>query len=1056
MTVGASRRTQGIDPKTRELAETLARQAGLSLSDWLAGMAGPQTPDDALSHDDFDAPGGAAGYLETPRMKTGLPGRFEAPDHPGDELAKMTLALERLSERIEAAEARSTAAIAGVERTVRGTLTRLGDAEREQVAVAARFGGAILEAQTEQSRVAERLARIEDEARGPRSAEALHSLEAALGKVAGQLYEGEDRSAKALAEVRARIDRVESAGDGSGAIVEAVVGRIGERLEEAEARTTSALRALQLSFAAMDARLISLEDDPQDGEHPAPLEQMAADLAQRVDAARTEMDERLRLTAEGQFDRVDKALGQMTEHVRVAEQRSAQAIERMGREVVDMAGVLVRRVQGVEHRSADAIEQVGGEIARIAQSMDSRLGRADAVQAQALEKLGGEIARITERLAERIGNSERRSAAAIDEVGDQVARVTERLSQRHERTSDELAERIRLSEERTARFLEEARQTIEGLSRAGPANGADAAYARVPSEDEPIYGEDPFALFHPSPAADSPSAGAAAESESPSEPGADTNATFETETGIETDDGFQATSGPAHGDAAEADEESAVEASPDTNWSSPFGRGRLDVADDFAPSQAAGALFAGASTPIPQEADSEGAWGHAGEPGDEYARPDDVPAAGPLGGELEALAQDGAAAPSADWSSLLTNREAAERVRMAALTSGARPSRVEGLSDRPSGAPGQLFHYLPFERRPRRHRRAAGPTALGVGLAAAFGVALGGFWVVEDAPQGALSHKIAQLFGVGPIPRQSRTAPNAFALGPRPSPVAASPLVAVALAPTRIGALPPALAAGPSAAQVDDLAHQYAGAVTRLAGADRSGLADLRRLAAQGYAPAQFYLAKLFETGADGLKKDPAQARMWTQRAAEGGEAKAMHNLALDYFEGAGGPKNATLAAQWFRKAADLGLEDSQYNLGRLYEEGFGVAQNAAEAYKWYLIAARSGDAEAQAAAARLKATLSPQAKSTAERTAVAYRPAAPGANPAATASAAPAANLVTAQRALSALGYYQGPTDGAPSPALRLALSAYQRDQGLPATGAADANTVGKLSAFTTPAPPS
>ena len=42
-------------------------------------------------------------------------------------------------------------------------------------------------------------------------------------------------------------------------------------------------------------------------------------------------------------------------------------------------------------------------------------------------------------------------------------------------------------------------------------------------------------------------------------------------------------------------------------------------------------------------------------------------------------------------------------------------------------------------------------------------------------------------------------------------------------------------------------------------------------------------------------------------------------------------------------------------------------------------------------------------------------------------------------QHALSRLGYFQGPTDGQSSPALKLAIAAYQRDQGLPGTGVLD-----------------
>ncbi|HYD44562.1 MAG TPA: peptidoglycan-binding domain-containing protein, partial [Phenylobacterium sp.] len=116
------------------------------------------------------------------------------------------------------------------------------------------------------------------------------------------------------------------------------------------------------------------------------------------------------------------------------------------------------------------------------------------------------------------------------------------------------------------------------------------------------------------------------------------------------------------------------------------------------------------------------------------------------------------------------------------------------------------------------------------------------------------------------------------------------------------------------------------------------------------------------------------------------------------------------------------------------------------EAYKWYLIAARSGDAESRAAAQRLRPQLSTQAQSIAERSAGAYRAA--GAAPTQLAAGGP--STATAQRALTRLGYYQGPADGASSPALRLAVAAYQRDQGLAATGALDAATVSRLSVYT------
>jgi localization factor PodJL len=143
---------------------------------------------------------------------------------------------------------------------------------------------------------------------------------------------------------------------------------------------------------------------------------------------------------------------------------------------------------------------------------------------------------------------------------------------------------------------------------------------------------------------------------------------------------------------------------------------------------------------------------------------------------------------------------------------------------------------------------------------------------------------------------------------------------------------------------------------------------------------------------------------------------------------------------------------DSQYNLGRLYEEGIGVSQNAAEAYKWYLIAARSGDMESRSSAQRVRTRLSAATQSVVERTAAGFRPADAAEPSLATGAGAPVDSVavVTAQRALSRLGYYQGPTDGSVSPALRMAVAAYQRDQNMPPTGALDDTTVSRLTVFT------
>jgi localization factor PodJL len=123
---------------------------------------------------------------------------------------------------------------------------------------------------------------------------------------------------------------------------------------------------------------------------------------------------------------------------------------------------------------------------------------------------------------------------------------------------------------------------------------------------------------------------------------------------------------------------------------------------------------------------------------------------------------------------------------------------------------------------------------------------------------------------------------------------------------------------------------------------------------------AQFRLGGLYEKGL-GVKKDLEAAKRLYTSAAEAGNAKAMHNLAVLYVEGIGGKTDYATAAKWFRQAADYGLADSQYNLGILYARGLGVETNPAEAYKWFALAARDGDKEAASKRDDVGARLDPR-----------------------------------------------------------------------------------------------
>jgi localization factor PodJL len=330
-------------------------------------------------------------------------------------------------------------------------------------------------------------------------------------------------------------------------------------------------------------------------------------------------------------------------------------------------------------------------------------------------------------------------------------------------------------------------------------------------------------------------------------------------------------------------------------------------------------------------------------------------------------------------------------------------------SEAPEADGGMTFADL-GARRPRPTHAMRGALLAG-GAAAFMGLAGAGYVALHPEMMRAPGAPAANPIPVGP--------PSAPAAAP------AQAAVALATAPTP----------KPAGQDLDSL---YRDAAAKVDNGDASGVASLRTAANLGYAPAQRRLGKLYEDGGVGVAKDPVEGRRWTLRAAANGDVRAMHNLALDYYQGVGGPKSPAIAAQYFQRAAELGLRDSQYNLARFLEAGIGAPQDLAGAYRWYLIAARGGDTEAQTRAEALKPRLTAEQQARAQALAGAFQPD-PAAAPASLVALLRASNpkqLALAQRALAKLGYYKGPDDGAASQALGEAIQSYQRERGLAANG--------------------
>jgi localization factor PodJL len=228
----------------------------------------------------------------------------------------------------------------------------------------------------------------------------------------------------------------------------------------------------------------------------------------------------------------------------------------------------------------------------------------------------------------------------------------------------------------------------------------------------------------------------------------------------------------------------------------------------------------------------------------------------------------------------------------------------------------------------------------------------------------------------------------------------------------------------------------------------------LREAAADGLVMAQYRLAKVYERG-EGVPRDVAAARNWTEQAAIGGNVKAMHDLAIFYAEGDAGPQSYSAAVEWLRQAAELGLVDSQYNLAVLYERGLGVSRDMVEAAFWFEVAARSGDADAgrraQSALGRLPSSEALAVKSRA----AAFRartpdPRANGEFGPRSWEVAPREQIAEIQRLLARLGYQPGEAQGEMGARTADAIRQFEQAHGFAVTGEPSAGLLRQLNAAT------
>ncbi len=934
--------------------------------------------------------------------------RYEEAASP--ELGRVASALESLSARIEGSETRSASAVRGVSSAVETLLGRLERSEaalerteaahdetrgrleeaahslqssfdrheesREVLAARLEQAERLIDAQAERleglsghvREERDRVGRVEAELRSPAANEGVRLVEGALGKLANQLYEGEQRTRDTLKDVREdmvglshRLTQIELRDPDRAAqgLIDKVVTQMAQRLEQAEAQTSGAIKALEQAFSTLDARLSRAEErgDVTDPESVQSLQGLATELSRRVENSRAEllnaMQDRSQVSAE-------ELLSTLSRRIEETEHRSAAAIEKLGEDVMRIADNLNRRAGEVEKE----VRQIGTDLDA---KIDSRFEQGESSHAQALERLGAEIARISERLSSKIGESERRAAQAIEGVGQFV-------EQSRDEARSELAARIRQSEERTARQLEETRKTIDNklarvaahslLSETAARGGA--AQARLRSDlpnpfETPHYAEPEAETSLAKPMAQrvtfAPIQGGYEDNEADYDQddyGGEADVSGQTDTAEsylpEQEAAPEIDEAEAESDLVAAEAPAEIEAAAEDDHLDLTETVTAETADDFNP-------FAAEDL----EADLE----------PESAKPEMVNS--PLG--PRALRGSVASVQSAvaaltereDDSDPFADVEVSRKTAPLRTAAPRNPVSFTPMNASRDVEDDDLDAFTPS--------RPMTPTVEeDGGISVSTRDALAAARAAVRASMETTADNRNQSFNLqAGIPRarmaEARAAKVKKDSGMLLNAFKASAVAVVVVsaglggylalkdkAPDQIAAT--AVTTGPDLSLLNS---EYNSADKALKAGDPKAVALLQKVADQGLPKAQFRLGALYSGESHLIPEDPSQARNWTEKAAGNGVTKAMYNLGLYYYNGYGGEKNHVLAANWFRKSAENGLFEGQYNLGLMYQQGDGVPLDPSEAYKWLKLAAKSkpADRDAVANAAEVRSQLS-------------------------------------------------------------------------------------------------
>lgn len=153
---------------------------------------------------------------------------------------------------------------------------------------------------------------------------------------------------------------------------------------------------------------------------------------------------------------------------------------------------------------------------------------------------------------------------------------------------------------------------------------------------------------------------------------------------------------------------------------------------------------------------------------------------------------------------------------------------------------------------------------------------------------------------------------------------------------------------------------------------EQRAVEEFLQVAPLGDHRAMMALGALYAAGR-GVPKDFAESLRWYREAARFGRSDAIYRIGLMFEGGYGTPENRREAAKYFLDAAKKGFAEAQLKVGTMYRDGDEFEKNPVRAYAWLKLAGDAGNADAAAALASVRETLTKEQQVEADLTATDY-----------------------------------------------------------------------------------